>query len=270
MLKYHCRWRNISAVKKMFEYTLFAGNKYVYKIRKLRETGMSENKVLVLEDDGNLGFILKEHLEMNDFTVTLVQNGADGLKEYEKTSYQLLLADIMMPKMDGFAFVKAIRERDHEVPVIFLTSKSLKEDRIEGFKAGCDDYVTKPFSMEELLLRIQAVLRRTNKSGEARLTENQFWIGKYFFDYNRQLLHFKGTKESLTSKESELLRLLCLNMNKTLVREEALKTVWGDDSYFNARSMDVFISRLRKYLKEDASVTLTNIHGRGYKLTTDI
>lgn len=229
---------------------------------------MSINKVLVLEDDGNLGFILKEHLELHGYMATLVSNGIEGLIEYEKASYQLLLVDIMMPKKNGFAFVKEIREKDHDTPIIFLTAKSLKEDRIAGFRAGCDDYITKPFSMEELLLRIQAVLRRTGRVAEAKLPDGCFRIGKFLFDYDRQLLHFNEKNESLTSKESELLLLLCRNINKILEREEALKAVWGDDSYFNARSMDVFISRLRKYLKDDPTVSLNNIHGKGYKLTT--
>lgn len=231
---------------------------------------MSATKVLVLEDDSNLGFILKEHLELNGYLAILAANGIEGLKEYGKDSYQLILVDIMMPKKNGFAFVKEIREKDDDTPIIFLTAKSLKEDRIAGFKAGCDDYITKPFSMEELLLRIQAVLRRTGRVAEAKLPHGCYRIGKFLFDYDRQLLHSNEKKESLTSKESELLLLLCKNLNKILERETALKTVWGDDSYFNARSMDVFISRLRKYLKDDPTVSLNNIHGKGYKLTTGL
>ncbi|MCU7502975.1 MAG: response regulator transcription factor [Ignavibacteria bacterium] len=226
-------------------------------------------KILVLEDDINLGFILQEHLEMHGFSVKLCVNGVEGLEEYLKNPYDLLLVDVMMPRKNGFAFVKEVRLKDEKIPVIFLTAKSLKEDRIEGFKIGCDDYVTKPFSMEELLLRIQAVLRRFTRGNEpeADSENSRFIIGPYIFDYDRQLLQFRDKKMQVTSKESELLRLLCLNINKTLPRETALKIIWGDNSYFNARSMDVFISRIRKYFKDDPAVSITNIHGKGYKLS---
>lgn len=228
---------------------------------------MQQNKVLVLEDDSNLGFILQEHLELHGFLVKLCPNGVEGLKEYRNETYDLLLVDIMMPKKNGFSFVKEVREKDQKIPIIFLSAKSLKEDRIEGFKTGCDDYITKPFSMEELLLRIQAVLRRTSNNNEPKLSENQYYIGRYLFDHNKQTLQLNNSKITLTSKESELLLLLCRNMNNVLQREDALRTIWGDDSYFNARSMDVFISRIRKYLKDDPSVLITNIHGKGYKMT---
>jgi DNA-binding response OmpR family regulator len=224
------------------------------------------NKILLLEDDTNLGFLLQEHLEMNSYKVKLCRNGEDGFNEYKKDKYSLCLVDVMMPKKDGFTFVKELREFDSIIPVIFLTAKSLKEDRIEGFKIGCDDYITKPFSMEELMLRIQAVLRRSNNSLYEEITQTFFSIGKFSFDFNLRTLTIRQNKTELTSREAELLRLLCIYQNKILERETALKTVWGNDSYFNSRSMDVFISRLRKYLKDDPAINLMNIHGKGYKL----
>ena len=228
---------------------------------------MSRRSILVLEDDKNLGFILKEHLELNGFDVTLCSNGIDGISSYQKGKFVLCLVDIMMPKKDGFAFAREIRMQDQEIPLIFLTAKALKEDRIEGFKIGCDDYVTKPFSMEELLLRIQAVLKRSSPStGPAPTT---FSLGKYEFDFDKQTLQVDGTAQKLTTKEAELLRLLCLNMNRALEREIALKTIWKDDSYFSGRSMDVFISRLRKYFSDDPRIEIMNIHGKGFKLRVE-
>ncbi len=229
---------------------------------------MLKKKVLLLEDDNNLGFIMQEQLEMNNFEVVLCQNGVDGLIEYNKNRYDLLLVDVMMPKKNGFTFVKEVRLTDQQIPIIFLTAKSLKEDRIEGFKSGCDDYVTKPFSMEELLLRIQAVLRRSGDN-YSESTQTHFNIGRYNFDSEKQILQLGKDKISLTSKESELLHLLCLNMNKVVQRDFALQKIWGNDSYFTARSMDVFISRLRKFLQEDPKISIINLHGRGYKLVIE-
>ena len=226
----------------------------------------NHKQILVLEDDTNLGFLLREHLEMNSYSVKLCRNGEEGLTEFIRDKFDLCLVDVMMPKKDGFTFVKELREKESDIPVIFLTAKSLKEDRIEGFKIGCDDYITKPFSMEELMLRIQAVLRRTNLSQQEEITQTFFAIGKFTFDFNLRSLTIGKTKNELTSKEAELLRLLCVYQNKVLERETALKIVWGDDSYFNSRSMDVFISKIRKYLKDDPSINLMNIHGKGYKL----
>jgi DNA-binding response OmpR family regulator len=224
-----------------------------------------KKKILLLEDDNNLGFILKEHLEMKGYEVKLCRDGIEGSDEYNRDKYSLCLVDIMMPKKNGFTFVREVRLKDNMIPVIFLTAKSLKEDRIEGFKAGCDDYVTKPFSIEELLLRINAVLRRS-ESAENDSIQTQFQIGKYFFDSKKQLLQLNRKKTELTTRETELLQILCINKNKVLDRETALKKIWGGDSYFNARSMDVFISRLRKYLNDDKNVSIINVHGRGYKL----
>jgi DNA-binding response OmpR family regulator len=227
---------------------------------------MNARQILLLEDDRNLGFIVKEHLTMNGFGVTLCANGAEGLAAMGQDHFDLALVDIMMPTMDGFTFARSVRATDTSMPIIFLTAKAMKEDRIEGFTIGCDDYVTKPFSMEELLLRIQAVLRRALPPGEN--PSDRFAIGHYMFDYTKQTLQRNTHVQNLTTKESELLRLLCLNMNRTLERDAALRTVWHDESYFTGRSMDVFVSRLRKYLQDDPDVEIINVHGRGFKLIT--
>jgi DNA-binding response OmpR family regulator len=227
---------------------------------------MAKQKVLLLEDDANLGFILQEHLQMQGFEVVLCVNGEEGLNAYQVGKFNLCLVDVMMPKLDGFTFARKVRERDQDVPLIFLTAKSLKEDKIEGFKIGCDDYLTKPFSMEELMLRITAVLRRAKSSSPAVELPVMFEIGKFTLDYNRQLLTTGTSQYKLTPKEADLLRLLCVHKNQTLEREVALREIWGDESYFSGRSMDVFISKLRKYLKEDESVEIMGIHGKGFRL----
>ncbi len=227
---------------------------------------MAAVRILVLEDDVNLGVLLKEHLQMQDYDVTLRTNGEEGLKTYCGDLFDLCLVDVMMPQMDGFNFVREVRKKNQEIPIIFLTAKSLTEDRIEGFKIGCDDYLTKPFSMEELFLRIKAVLRRSVGDAGGDDTPVIYEIGKYTFDYKRQTLEGRSRKHRLTSKESELLRLLCLHMNRTLEREKALREIWGTTSYFSGRSMDVYISKLRKYLKDDRNVEIVSIHGKGFRL----
>ncbi len=230
----------------------------------------SNKKILLLEDDPNLGFILSEHLEMNGFGVQLCSNGVDGLTAYKKQKFSLCLVDVMMPKKDGFTFVKEVRQSDQKTPVIFLTAKSLKEDRIEGLKIGADDYITKPFSMEELLLRINAVLKRSNGADPAEQTQTEFTIGRFTFDSARSILLIdEKKKQSLTAKESDLLRILALHPNTVVDREIILQSAWGNDSYYTARSMDVYISKLRKYLKGDPSVSIVNAHGKGYKLLVD-
>lgn len=225
--------------------------------------------ILLLEDDPNLGTILRDHLLMNDYRVDLCQDGEEGLRTWREGSFDLLLVDIMMPKLDGFSFVESVRENDSQVPIIFLTAKSLKEDKIKGFQVGCDDYVTKPFSIEELLLRIEAVLKRTRRVGESTLT-TVFQIGKYEFDHNRQILSATDSKRKLTSRESDLLLLMCRNMNKIVLREDALREIWQDDSFFAGRSMDVFVSKLRKYLHDDPRVEIVGVHGKGFRLVVDI
>jgi DNA-binding response OmpR family regulator len=221
--------------------------------------------VLLVEDDPNLGLIVQEHLQLNGFEVALCENGEAALAAFRPDRFALCLVDVMMPRMDGFSFAREIRRRDKTVPLIFLTAKSLKEDKIEGFRIGCDDYITKPFSVEELLLRIQAVLRRSGVGGADERTS--FIIGDYSFDAVTRTLRISGQEHRLTGRESELLTLLCRNQNKTLDRSLALREIWGEDSYFNARSMDVFISKLRKYLKDDPRIEISSVHGVGFSLT---
>ena len=223
--------------------------------------------ILLLEDDPNLGTVVQEHLQMNGFEVTLCVNGEAGLAEFTKDTFALCLVDVMMPKMDGFAFAREVRRRDTRTPLIFLTAKALKTDKIEGFQIGCDDYITKPFSVEELLLRIRAVLRRSGGGAPAEDTRTRFEIGTYLFDSVTRVLKISDREQRLTHKESELLRFLCLHLNQTLERNLALREIWGDESYFNARSMDVFISKLRKHLRDDDRVEISSIHGVGFKLT---
>lgn len=227
---------------------------------------MPKTKILLVEDDPNLGFLLQENLEMQNFAVTLCDDGEAGLQSFQQDEYGLCLLDVMLPKKDGFALAKDIRRENDNVPIIFLTAKSLKDDRIEGFRAGCDDYVTKPFSLEELILRIRAVLKRSGQSNASESQQTRFKVGKYAFDADQQTLQIGEEVQKLTSKEAELLRLLCLKKNKVLERELALKQIWGEDNFFNARSMDVFISKLRKYLAKDETIEIRNVHGRGFKL----
>ncbi|MBL4655941.1 MAG: response regulator transcription factor [Bacteroidia bacterium] len=221
--------------------------------------------ILLAEDDPSLGTIFTEYLQIKGFEVTLCVDGELGLEEFKKSTYDLCILDIMMPKMDGFTLAKEIRSMNKNVPFIFLTAKSMKEDKIQGFELGADDYMTKPFIMEELLLRIKAILRRTS-SGKNGKANNTFEVGKYNFDANQQMLKLNKKEQHLTTKESELLKMLCLNINEVLKREVALKMIWGDDDYFTARSMDVFITKLRKYLSEDSNIQIMNVHGQGFKL----
>jgi len=222
-------------------------------------------KILLAEDDSNLGALLRTYLAAKNYDTTLAMTGKSALKTFSSDSFDLCILDIMMPEMDGLALARAIRNINPLIPVIFLTAKNQKEDIIEGFKTGADDYITKPFSMEELLYRIEAILRRTSIS-EPSKDEESFLIGGYSFDHKRQLLSFGEQTINLTTKESELLKLLCRHKNEILERNFALRTIWIDDNYFNARSMDVYITRLRKYLRKDPSVKILNIHGRGYRL----
>jgi DNA-binding response OmpR family regulator len=225
---------------------------------------MDKIKLLVVEDDPNLGQILTDYLRLKDYNPTLCSDGEIGLEAFKNGTFDLCLLDIMMPKKDGITLAKEIRLLDKEIPIIFLTAKSLKEDTLQGFRAGADDYIIKPFSMEELLLRIHAVLRRSLKTEKQQKTIFNF--GNSTFDYDKQTLVIDREKVKLTNKESQLLRLLCQNKNETLDRSAALKMIWRDDSYFNARSMDVYIAKLRKYLKKDDSISIITIHGEGFKL----
>ncbi|MBK6833278.1 MAG: response regulator transcription factor [Bacteroidetes bacterium] len=223
-------------------------------------------KILLVEDDPNLGTLLQEYLEAKGYETKLGKDGKEGYDLFCKQDYDLILLDVMMPVKDGITLAKEIRMNNKNVPIIFLTAKSMKEDTIEGFNAGGDDYITKPFSMEELLVRIQAVLRRTNKQMSISNEQSNFTLGAYTFNSEKQLLEHNGQQQKLTTKESGLLRLLCVHKNDVLDRNFALKTIWHDDNYFNGRSMDVYIAKLRKYLKDDQKVEIINIHGKGFKL----
>ena len=222
--------------------------------------------VLLCEDDENLGMLLREYLQAKGFDAELCPDGDAGYKAFLKGNFDICILDVMMPKKDGFTLAKEIHAANPEVPIMFLTAKTLKEDVLEGFKIGADDYITKPFSMEELTLRIEAVLRRVR--GMKNREVAQYKIGKFIFDTKKQLLTIAGKSTKLTTKESELLGLLCSHQNQILQRDFALKAIWVDDNYFNARSMDVYITKLRKHLKDDESVEIINIHGKGYKLIT--
>lgn len=226
---------------------------------------MNNIRILLAEDDSNLGILLKNYLTAKNYETTLVINGTLALEAFSVRSFSLCILDIMMPEMDGLTLAKEIRKINSEVPIIFLTAKNQKEDIIEGFISGADDYITKPFSMEELLYRIEAILRRTTSPPVIKKTES-YVIGNYSFYPLKQLLYYKDQPVKLTTKESELLELLCQQGNEILERNFALRTIWIDDNYFNARSMDVYITRLRKYLMKDPSVKILNVHGKGYKL----
>lgn len=225
---------------------------------------MKDIKILLAEDDTNLGNLLCDYLKAKGYHTVLAANGEEAFNLFAKGTYNLCLLDVMMPIKDGFTVAKEIRKINEKIPIIFLTAKSMKEDTIHGFEAGADDYITKPFSMEELLVRIAAVLRRTvgdNKEQE----KTNFTIGNYSFDYQKRMLSFNNETQKLTSKENDLLRLLCLNEGKVLERTYALKAIWEDDNYFNARSMDVYIAKLRKHLKHDDTIEIMNVHGRGFR-----
>jgi DNA-binding response OmpR family regulator len=220
--------------------------------------------ILLCEDDENLGMLLREYLQAKGYAAELCVDGEAGYKAFLKNKYNMCVLDVMMPKKDGFTLAKEIRDINADTPIIFLTAKTLKDDILEGFKAGADDYITKPFSMEELTLRIEAILRRVR--GKKVRERDSYKIGRFFFDTQKQVLTIDGVSTKLTTKESELLALLCSHANEVLQRDYALKTIWIDDNYFNARSMDVYITKLRKHLKADENIEIINIHGKGYKL----
>jgi Response regulators consisting of a CheY-like receiver domain and a winged-helix DNA-binding domain len=226
---------------------------------------MKNIRILLAEDDSNLGILLKNYLAAKSFETELFTDGIKALNAFHASKYNICILDIMMPELDGISLATEIRKIEPAIPVIFLTAKSQKEDILEGFRAGADDYITKPFSMEELLYRIQAILKRTSGSVIPK-KEDHYTIGNYSFDPLKQLLTIGGQSVKLTTKESELLELLCRHTNEILERNFALKAIWIDDNYFNARSMDVYITRLRKYLGKDPAVKILNVHGRGYKL----
>jgi DNA-binding response OmpR family regulator len=226
----------------------------------------SKLKVLLAEDDPNLGNLLKTYLEAKGFITVLCADGEKALNVFKTEVFNFCIIDVMMPLKDGYSLVKDIRKIDSKVPVLFLTAKNMQEDKLKGFQLGADDYITKPFSMEELLMRMNAILRRVSEIEKEIPADKIFKIGRYSFDFNRQLLSIDGNEQKLTSKESDLLALLCQNKNQVVDRSLALNRIWKDDSYFNARSMDVYITKLRKYLKDDPEIELLNVHGVGFKL----
>ena len=224
------------------------------------------NRVLVVEDDKNLGKVLTDYLTSKNYLVQLAEDGEIGFDFFTNNDYDIIILDVMMPKKDGFSLAKDIRKMNKDIPIIFLTAKSHKENIIKAFNLGADDYLTKPFSIEELLLRMDAVLKRTVKIDKIELDDN-FIIGSYTYHHNQNLLiSSSGTNYKLTTKENDLLKLFCENINSKVDRSLALMKIWGDDSYYNARSMDVYIAKLRKYLREDKKIDLKTIHGFGFKL----
>lgn len=224
----------------------------------------TRQRILLCEDDESLGMLLREYLQAKGYDAELYLDGEAGFKAFMKSHYDLCVLDVMMPKKDGFTLAQEIREMKIDVPIIFLTAKNLKEDIFEGFKIGADDYMTKPFSMDELVFRMEAILRRVK--GVKTPVAVRYKLGKFTFETQRQILTIGREQLKLTTKESELLSLLCAHANDVLLRELALKTIWIDDNYFNARSMDVYITKLRKLLKADPNIEINNVHGKGYKL----
>lgn len=224
----------------------------------------TKQRILLCEDEESLGMLLREYLQAKGYDAELCLDGEAGYRAFTKGHFDMCLLDVMMPKMDGFTLAKEIRLINQEVPIIFLTAKNLKNDILDGFKVGADDYLTKPFSMDELVFRMEAILRRVK--GNAKKPQTIYQLGLYVFDSQRQLLTLGDDHTKLTTKECELLSLLCTHTNQVLERELALKTIWIDDNYFNARSMDVYITKLRKHLKADPRIEINNVHGKGYKL----
>ena len=222
-------------------------------------------KILLVEDDVNLGFIISDHLKTQGYEVSLCTNGVDALVSFNQNEFHLCVFDVMMALKDGFTLAKDIRKTDQQTPILFLTAKAMTKDRIEGFKSGADDYLTKPFSMEEFSYRIKSLLKRVEVLPQKE--ESLIKIGSYFFDVDSYLLQNKSFEKKLTKKEAQILKILCKHVDQVTPREIILNAVWGQDDYFAGRSMDVFITKLRKYLKEDNSVKIENIHGIGFKLS---
>ena len=222
-------------------------------------------KILLCEDDTNLGMVLKNFLELNDYDVVLERDGRLGLAAFQREKIDICLLDVMMPNMDGFAVAEEIRDINPDVPLFFLSAKTMKEDIIQGYKLGADDYITKPFDSDVLLLKIKAILKRNEETHRDEVNA-EFDMGKYHFNPRLRELIIDGKINVLSPKENELLKMLCENKNDLLTRESALKKIWGSDTYFNGRSMDVYIAKLRKYLKEDETIEIVNIHGNGFRL----
>ncbi|MCF8368898.1 MAG: response regulator transcription factor [Bacteroidales bacterium] len=228
---------------------------------------MKKTSILYVEDDPYLGYVTKDNLELRGYEVTFCKDGHQALETFNSSNFDLCILDVMLPKLDGFSVAQEIRKKDEHIPLIFLSAKSMKEDRIKGLTIGGDDYITKPFSIDELVLKIEIFLKRNKVTGN-NIAKGEFRIGKLIFHATRQILETETETFNLTSRETELLKFLVQNENIVLKKEEILKEVWGDDSYFNSRSLDVFISKLRKYLKSDPGVTINNIHGIGFILVS--
>ena len=234
-------------------------------------TAATNNQILLVEDDMNFGDVLRSYLEMHDYGVTLATDGEAGLESFNRGKFDLCIFDVMMPKKDGFTLAKEIREKNTEVPIIFLTARTMKDDILQGFKIGADDYITKPFSSEELLYRIQAILKRSQAKEDPREEIKEFDIGKFHFNFPLRILTFAGgtedeKKDKLSPKEAQLLKMFCMYKNDVLPRSKALTKIWTEDNYFTARSMDVFVTKLRKYLSPDTNIEIVNIHGNGFQL----
>jgi two-component system, OmpR family, response regulator len=227
---------------------------------------MHKAKILLVEDDKNLGTVIRDCLEMSGYQVTLKENGQDGQKEFLNGGYDIILLDVMLPLIDGFTVAKNIRSKDEEIPIIFITARAMKEDRLEGFRIGADDYIIKPFSTEELDYRINAILKRVKSQKKNAERFMNYQIGSYHFDPHNHVLFSEKTKHQLTKREAELLHLLCQNMNHLLRRDVALRSIWGANNYFMGRSMDVYITKLRKLLSSDSNISIINIHNTGFKL----
>jgi DNA-binding response OmpR family regulator len=232
---------------------------------------MPNQNILLVEDDQNFGDVLRSYLEMHDYEVTLAQDGEAGLESFKKGTFDLCIFDVMMPKKDGFTLAKEVRELNKEIPIVFLTAKTMKEDVLKGFKIGADDYISKPFNSEELLLRIQAIMKRSSGKLDPAEEIREFTIGDYHFNYPLRILSYMpngevDSKDKLSPKEAQLLKMFCIKVNDILPRSEALTKIWGEDNYFTARSMDVFVTKLRKYLKKDTNLEIVNIHGNGFQL----
>jgi DNA-binding response OmpR family regulator len=225
----------------------------------------AKSKILLCEDDNNLGMVLKNYLELNDYDVTLERDGRLGLAAFQREKFDICLLDVMMPNMDGFTLAEEIRDINPDVPLFFLSAKTMKDDIIQGYKLGADDYITKPFDSEVLLLKIKAILKR-NEEIHREEVNAEFDLGKYHFNPRLRELSVNGKTHTLSPKENELLKMLSEYKNDLLARDIALKKIWGSDTYFNGRSMDVYIAKLRKYLKEDPSIEIVNIHGNGFRL----
>ena len=223
----------------------------------------AKHKILLAEDDVNLAFVVKDTLVHKDYDVCHIPDGRQVIKALHDEAYDLVLLDVMLPGIDGFSISKQLRQQQNQTPILFLTARGLPEDRIKGFEAGGDDYLTKPFSIDELSLRIKAILKRTAKQHQA---PGAFNIGNYFFDNNTFTIQYKNDTVTVTKREADLITYLYLNQNKTVTRQDILVQLWGENDYFKGRSLDVFIARLRKYFSQDSSVNIVNVHGVGFRL----